>query len=286
MASTQTRTGFRQTLDKNTNNIFVNLSNKNYRQVTEDMVFSEAEAFGEYLNLISDQDKVLIPLTDSFYHFWHDEVGIILTYHNYDKNIKIVIDEGRYDGSVSSGMIKFLFKALDYHKVNYVKINSKSLDGFLINNLISIPRNPALRFNIPETLYDFFKPFIKNPDNQPYRKAYFSRSALPDRDFSETMTDEEQFFPYHLHHDNRIDSHKKIEDFFRSKGFEIVVPEKDFESFEDQLNYVYTVKTFASLTSSGLTNTAFMQPNQTVIELVTPLLMSRFGRYWMEEIHL
>ena len=41
-------------------------------------------------------------------------------------------------------------------------------------------------------------------------------------------------------------------------------------SFEDQINYFYKTKTIFSVTSSGLTNSIFMQPGNNVIELQTP----------------
>jgi hypothetical protein len=44
-------------------------------------------------------------------------------------------------------------------------------------------------------------------------------------------------------------------------------------SFEEQMNTFYEARTIVSTTSSGLTNAVFMQPGQTMIELVTPLLI-------------
>ena len=46
----------------------------------------------------------------------------------------------------------------------------------------------------------------------------------------------------------------------------IVCPE-DFETFEDQLNYFAEAKIIASISGSGLHNSMWMQPGQTVIEI-------------------
>ena len=81
-------------------------------------------------------------------------------------------------------------------------------------------------------------------------------------------------------HDNRIDSHDNIENYFSSLGYEIMLPE-NLGSFEEQLNTFYEARTIVSTTSSGLTNGVFMQPGQTMVELVTPLLI-----HWAENGNL
>lgn len=287
MAATQTRASLAQVFLEKSETVFIDLTDKRKREILEKNLQSEDKAFGNTLDLTSEQTKVFIALGDSFYHFWHDEIGLILSCHKNNKDVQIVIDDGAIAGSVTKDMVEFLFKALDYHKVNYVRINREKLDGLLINKLVPAFVDASLRFNTPEDLYNFIKPFIKKSEIEPYRKVYFSRSGLPDRDFSGEFITDEKVLSSNLHHDNRIDDHKKLESFFEDLGFEVIVPERDFKTFEDQLNYVYTIKTFASLTSSGITNVAFMQPGQVVIELVTPLLMASFrgSGWWMEEIH-
>ena len=74
--------------------------------------------------------------------------------------------------------------------------------------------------------------------------------------------------------DSRIDDHEKIEKYFSSIGFEIIIPE-NFKNFEDQLNYMYETKILISLTGSGLTNCIFMQPEQKIVEIFTPLIISK-----------
>jgi hypothetical protein len=71
--------------------------------------------------------------------------------------------------------------------------------------------------------------------------------------------------------DNRIDDHSKIEKIFLDLGFEIVYPE-DFNNFQEQLDFFYSVKSLASITSSGIVNAVFMPPGGNIIEIVTPLI--------------
>jgi capsular polysaccharide biosynthesis protein len=73
--------------------------------------------------------------------------------------------------------------------------------------------------------------------------------------------------------DNRglIDS-KTIETYFNNNGFEIIYSE-DFVNFEEQINYFYKVKTLASVSGSGLTNSIFMQPNTLILEIMTPYIL-------------
>jgi hypothetical protein len=286
MAETQTRNSHVGQFDIEKDTVFINTKKRYYREVHQNMIEPKENAIGNFLNFVSDDVKTLISLGDSFYHFWHDEIGLILSYHKHHKNVKIIIDEGNIDGSITQEIVDFAFKALDSLGVNYSRINRKNIDGILINNFSRVMVSSELRHNPTEDIYELVKPFIKNIEEKPWRNAYFSRSGLDSRSYEEIFDFPENLpITKDLFHDNRMDSHEGLENFFKNLGFEIIVPEKDFKTFEDQLNYVYSVKTFASLTSSGITNAAFMQPNQTVIEIVTPLLMKDSGESFTEYVH-
>jgi capsular polysaccharide biosynthesis protein len=55
-----------------------------------------------------------------------------------------------------------------------------------------------------------------------------------------------------------------------------------FESLKDEIAYFHDVSVFAGFTGSGLTNSMFMNPGQTVIEIVCPIKFSDDPSY---EIH-
>jgi hypothetical protein len=69
-----------------------------------------------------------------------------------------------------------------------------------------------------------------------------------------------------------MDDHEKLDNLFASMGYEIVKTE-ELESFQEQLDLFYETKVLASITGSGLANAAFMQPGQTLIEIITPLVV-------------
>jgi hypothetical protein len=93
--------------------------------------------------------------------------------------------------------------------------------------------------------------FIKNKNVKPYRKVYLSRGKAA----------------LNL---NRYLNEDKLEEYFKSIGFEVVYNE-DFENLEDQINFFYEIKVLAGISGTGLINSLFMQNKSTVIEISTPI---------------
>jgi capsular polysaccharide biosynthesis protein len=81
--------------------------------------------------------------------------------------------------------------------------------------------------------------------------------------------------------DNRNAYQDEIEEFFKSIGFEVINGE-GFNSLQEQISFFHSVSIFAGLTGAGLTSSMFMQPGQTLIEIVCPL---KFGAGENYEIH-
>lgn len=67
----------------------------------------------------------------------------------------------------------------------------------------------------------------------------------------------------------RIDDEQLLENYLKSLGFEILIPE-DFNSYQDQLDYISEAKILASITSSGLYGAYALNPKAAVVEFVTP----------------
>jgi hypothetical protein len=117
-------------------------------------------------------------------------------------------------------------------------------------------------------MYEFFKKYIDDPNIEPYRNVYLTRKKL-EKD-PENISKKAGKLSYKS--DKRIDSEDELAEVFEELGFEVIAPE-DFKDFHEQLNFFNSVKTLASLTSSGLSNAFFMQPGQTMVELSTPLVV-------------
>lgn len=284
MVATQTKFGNKQIFQMSNDTVFLSLEKSDQPHLTIKNILDQKEAKGNIKTVLSDNPKAYVSFGTSFYHFWHDEVAVIISMYEHNPNIEFLIEYNNIAGSVRKDMVDFVFKAFDYYNINYTPINSDEIDGILINNLIKHNVNPGYDHNMSDKIYNFVQPFIKNKNIKPFRKVYLSRSGIPDRTYTD-MTVDELSLPENLRHDNRINSHKAIEDYFESLGFEVIVPEKDFANIEEQINYAYTIKTFASLTSSGISNAVFMQPNQTLIEVVTPLVMYLNKHNFIEEVH-
>jgi hypothetical protein len=222
-----------------------------------------------FLDFVSDQPKVLIPISMSFYHFYHDFFGAFLTQYELMPDAKYIIDITVIkDISPLPSFLKLFFKFLndnkvDYESVDFGKTNKININNFYYTNLqaeSSELNDPALK------IYNMSQNYVKDVNVLANRKIFLSRKNFQNRDLSPFINERLPF-----QNDNRIDDEKKAEEYFKTLGFEVVIPE-NFKNFEEQINYMYEAKTIISYTGSGLTNAFFMRPGSTVIELVTPLI--------------
>lgn len=255
------------------------IENTDIQHVPIDVVEDRIERF------ISDKNKFFIFFTQSFYHFWHDQVVEILLVNKEYPDTHFIIDIGllRFSNdshqTITPKMLEFVLINLMRLGITFDIIDSRYIDGVIANN-VCITNYPSTtdkaRDNGPEVLFEFAKHFIKDLEEKPYRNAYVVRGGLDDG-WAPLYPDEEaqrysrSQLPKSQHHDRRIDEAKPLEELFASLGFDIVDPSRDFDSFEEQIDYFSTVKLLVSLTSSGLTNSCFMKPGQTVIEISTPI---------------
>jgi hypothetical protein len=208
-------------------------------------------------------------MSPSFYHLYYDYFAEFLTQYELTPDAKFIIDiSGIKNVDPLPEYIRMIFKFLNEKKVDYRPIDLKVDNVMNINNLYY--RNvdaESYAINQPhEKLYKFANQYIVDKNVKPYKKIYISRKKNESRDLSLFIKGR---LPYE--NDNRIDDEKKLEEYFSSLGFEIIYSE-DFKTFEEQMQFFYSVKTCISLTGSGLTNACFMQPGSTVIEISTPLI--------------
>lgn len=259
--------------------------------IDEDLIQDGPVYNDNVYNLISDQKKIIIFLSGSFYHFWMNSLKDILVAYEYDPTIKFVLDVRHLNDIIDNRVLTFAKKALSNYGVDFEIFNAMKYRGMNINNFYIGAEHfrGRINFNPTDKLFELFSPYIKDKSVKPYRKVFFSRTALEPRDYSHAFPEWSQY-PQHLRHDNRVDDPERLEQYFEDLGFEVVRPERTFATLEDQISYMYTIKTMVSLTSSGISNAIFMQPGQTVLEISSPLLLVGNGNHLdgfdiVEELH-
>lgn len=227
------------------------------------------KSFGEVVDLISDQPKVFISLTTSYFHLYHDHFGELLAQYEETPNAKFVIDVSAVaDIDPLPQYIKMFFKILNDKKIDYISLDLRKVNKININNFYYRDgKVESLEVNNPSPrIRDVVQPYIKDKDAPANKKVFLSRKNFQGRDLSFLIRGR---LPYE--NDNRIDNEELLQKYFLSLGFDVVVPE-DFKSFEDQINYFDKTKILVSTTSSGFTNAAFMRPGSLMFEVTTPLI--------------
>lgn len=242
-------------------------------QYTEGPLFSKKDKHA--LDLVSDQIKVFVSLSFSPYHFIHDDLGEFLAQYEKTPDAKFIIDITQIANiDPLPSFLNFFFRYLNSKKVDYLPINFNKVNKININNFYC--RNTAAEsyeLNDPGLkIHAMGLEHVKDLTVPATKKVYISRKNFKGRELSKIIKGR---LPYA--DDNRMDDEKKVEDYFRSLGFEIAIPE-DFKTFEDQINYFYEAKMVVSATSSGFINAFFMRPGSTMVELATPLIsFTRLG---------
>lgn len=221
---------------------------------------------GNYIDLTSKNKKIMISMPTSVYHFFIDFAGKILKQAEKDKDLEVIVSSQSTANSKNLAGKNLYLDTLDLFKLVGIKVTAidfSEYDGAKINNLYVTPPY-SVEQNYELSLFNATKRLVKNKSARPFRKVFLSRRRMGDRQHLNTNLT--------VGHDNRIDSHDLVEEYFQSLGFEIVEPER-FASLQEQVNFFYETKVLVSTTSSGLINSVFMQEGQTVIELQTPLIV-------------
>lgn len=233
---------------------------------------------GNSARFVSPNKKIIITAMSGMFHFWYDTVGSLLRLAETIPNVEVIIDSSFMAMHLDKSFFDFFLKVLKDNSINYQVIDYKSLDSVVINNFYAYTRVDRID-DSPNVVYKYIKEYL-DTSVVPFRTVYLSRRNMGQRDLTEA-----NILPgLSFNHDYRIDDENRLEDYLRSLGVEIAVPE-EFNSFEDQIKYFNEVKTIISLTSSGLTNAIFMQPRGTVIEFVTPLIITLFPDQHTNKTH-
>lgn len=254
-----------------------------YMRSLEDLEEELAHNFRlEYSELLSSTaTKYLIRLDDPFFHVIYDALTLVLKIHRLDPAAVFILYRPRIESESTRKIYEYfeeLFKSKNIEYLMLYPARDELIDkmGYYspvieTSNYIDIVghiNDNDLRFTLDDYLL-MSREVMANIGGDgvaPHRKVYLSRSHIEHRQF-ETKEG-------HVGHtdDTRMYDEELLEDFFRSKGYEIVIPEQRFSTFREQLEYMRSVKVMASITSSAITNALFMEDSQVVIEIVAELV--------------
>jgi hypothetical protein len=199
----------------------------------------------EVLDLTGDEKKVIVQINHYVFGFLFQEIPETLLFYSRISNrkTKIYVNIINPIASSDSSLSSFFIKYLNDLNIDVEIISDKDFKELKINNFYVL-RGHIDPFYI-KLLYSKVKKYIVDIKKEPFRKVYVSRK----QDFQQ-----------------RVDSNKNLEDFFIAAGFEVVHAE-DFNDFVKQINYFSECKIIAGISGSGLSNSIFMKPGGTMIEL-------------------
>jgi hypothetical protein len=245
------------------------------------------------LNILSNKNKLVVSMVNSFYHSLLDNISeVIYALESYPKH-ELIIDVSETQASLKvdpslgfmyHNVFLYFLETLKMKKIKYRVVNLKKYDIIYINNFRVVGYDLEC-IRKASVVYDFFKMRLSNPKAKPTRKVFISRALTAGRDYNAPTLSHSN--------DDRMDDHEKLDNLFESMGYEIVKTE-ELGSFQEQIDLFYETKVLASITGSGLANAAFMQPGQTLIEIITPLVVpvgvpgrakDTTNPYYTQELH-
>lgn len=215
--------------------------------------------------------KILIYLEGPFYYLIYNHLSTILKMYYADPQLIFVFYGTEKLDPEDLKIIDFFKKLFDSLNLQYVFVENLNFNcAIKIKNYVDIKKfieNKNLRITLDDIkiVSDTVAKYINNKQ-KPYRKVYLSRSHIAPKIFKTDKSNQG------YSDDIRLKNQKDLENFFLSKGYEIIIPEKIFSTFEDQINFMSTVKVLASITSAGLLNSIFMKNDQTIVEVSAELV--------------
>lgn len=249
----------------------------------------------EDIDLVSDEIKFLIPVSDSFYHFFVESLGIIYKLHKERPGSLLVIYViNLYKPKFTDNVEQLLRVFLDREKANYriirVKSENRHSPVVKVNNSVRIwVEDHSLTSSLldvvdcSEALVKCAREFlgVEKDDFPPTKKVFLTGFPHFKFDFIEK---EQSGALIGFRNDERMYDREKLEEFFSSLGYEIVNPEEDFETLFHQIHFMSQVKTLAAVTCSGLGNMLFMKPGQLVVEIQAEVCQLKPGALEVDKV--
>lgn len=239
--------------------------------------------------LESSANKYLITLESPFFHAIHDSITLIFKLASEDPTAVFVLYRPREQAGSAAEVYDYLKEVLSANNISYLLLEPQPNDPpddaqeyarhtqvIKVTNYLKVgevinKKNPSFSLADYRRTSDLLLENLnlKDSNELPYRKVYLSRSHIVPREY---ITKDG-----HIGYkdDQRIYDEHVLEQFFSSLGYEIVIPEEKFKTFEEQVRYMSTVSVLASVTSSGLSNNLLMRNGQTVIEISAELVFPK-----------
>lgn len=197
----------------------------------------------------------------------YPEYQIIVNTGSFKRHLAFQDKNEGYRGTIfETDMIDYIIDLLQSRGADIVRVQDPY---FLVNNAMILStyctfQSPELFKSVQDTVFGLFD----GGNSKPYRKVYISRSKMTPRfeDADPEHSDPNNF----IGDDKRIYNEHSLDKLFKDLGFEVLFLE-ELKSFEEQLKIMQESKVIAGVTGAGLTNQIFLKPNQTVIEITTPL---------------
>lgn len=254
----------------------------------------EAESSDRFTDLTSNKIKCVIPFHGSPYHLFYDSLGHFFRAVEKYPDATFIINKNMLKDTYQT-FSPFIEDLIKSYNIEYIDVSEDTTKTILLDNFyyygVQVPPIPEPT----EIIYNNIKKYIKEEDAPATKKVYVSRNKTSNRRYSgEEVTN---IFPdidingqKFAHQRFRIDDEEILEKFFIEHGFEIVYAE-DFQSMEEQINYMNKVKTLVCITGSSFVNCLFMKNGGNLIEIVTP--MTTFQNFnpgstsqsWNESLH-
>lgn len=195
-------------------------------------------------NFVNDDKKALLLIDGSIFHFLENTLPTIFFLYELDNSTTFIISCDNKNNFIINSLKQVFLK----YKINHIFLSSEFL--LAINNFYEDP----YLMHSQKTVDVINKYFLNNEkNNKPFKKVYLSRK----------LSIQENIY--------RVQDEELLEQYFQSKGFEIIYNE-NFNSIQDQINFYKNVAVLVSPTGTGQTSMLYMQPNQVVIEIITPIL--------------
>ena len=226
---------------------------------------SSVKDVSDFLDIRSSKNKILISGGYGIYNYFFTSIPTLLKLYREFPNSVFVFDYSMVHlERTAKTFVPFTKKILEYLGVESYFINANLVPGIVVNNFIQIGAGEILPTQ--EDIVDsanLYKKMAGIKDSQkPFRKVYLSRKNIEPRNYDCIKEGLSTNIDYRMY-DEEV-----LEKYFKDAGIEVVYPE-DFKSMEDQINFFNQVSLIISVTSSGLTNSIFMNEGTTMLELVT-----------------